>query len=98
MSGEKPLMEIKHLLPGLGEPVPLRLDEHSFAVGKTLSQLNVRGLTGASVLAIVRGEENVIMPSASEHLRVDDMLALVGTREAVNAATVLLKKGQQEVQ
>ena len=97
MSGEKPLMEIKSLLPGLGEPVPLRLDEHSFAVGKTLSQLNVRGLTGASVLAIVRGEENVIMPSASEHLRVGDMLALVGTSEAVNAATVLLKDGQQEV-
>jgi CPA2 family monovalent cation:H+ antiporter-2 len=97
MSGEMPLMEIKHLLPGLGEPVPLRLDEHSFAVGKTLSQLNVRGLTGASVLAIVRGEENVIMPSASEHLRVDDILALVGTREAVNAATVLLKDGQLEI-
>ncbi len=95
LSGKKPLLEIKHLLPGLGEPVPLRLDERCFAVGKTLTQLNVRGLTGASVLAIVRGEENVIMPSASEHLLVGDILALVGTREAVNAATLLLKIGQQ---
>jgi CPA2 family monovalent cation:H+ antiporter-2 len=97
VSGQKSLIEIKHLLPGLGEPVSLRLNERSFAVGKTLAQLNVRGLTGASVLAIVRGEENVIMPSATEHLRVGDMLALVGTREAVNAATVLLNKGQQVV-
>ena len=76
---------------------PFGSNDRSFAVGKTLAQLNVRGLTGASVLAIVRGEENVIMPSATEHLRVGDMLALVGTREAVNAATVLLKDGQQEI-
>ena len=96
VSGQKSLMEIKHLLPGLGEPVPLRLNERSFAVGKTLAQLNVRGLTGASVLAIVRGEENVVMPSATEQLRVGDMLALVGTHEAVNAASVLLKDGRQE--
>jgi len=96
LSGKKPLMEIKHLLPGLGEPVPLRLDDRCFAVGKTLAQLNVRGLTGASVLAIVRGEENVIMPSAGEQLLVGDILALVGTREAIGAATVLLKIGKKE--
>jgi monovalent cation:H+ antiporter-2, CPA2 family len=94
--GQESLSEIKHLLPGLGDPVPLHLDDHSFAVGKTLAQLNVRGSTGASVLAIIREEENVIMPGAGEHLRAGDMLALIGTHEAVKAATVLLKNGQQQ--
>jgi monovalent cation:H+ antiporter-2, CPA2 family len=88
---EDALDQIKHLMPGLGEPVPLRLAENSVAVGKTLAQLNLRGLTGASVLAIARGEEGVIVPMASEVLRADDVLALAGTRDAVTAAADVLK-------
>jgi CPA2 family monovalent cation:H+ antiporter-2 len=94
VSSGDPLEEVRLLIPGLGEPVPLRLDEHYSAVGKTLAELNVRGETGASILVIVRGEEKVIMPGAGEHLRAGDLLALVGTREAVSAATVLLKEGR----
>ena len=85
------LGQIKHLMPGLGEPVPARLDESSAAVGKTLAQLNLRGLTGASVLAIARGEEGVIVPTASEVLRAGDVLALAGTKDAVTAALDMLK-------
>lgn len=81
---------IKHLMPGLGEPVPLRLDARSAAVGRTLAQLNLRGVTGASVLAIARGEEGVIVPSADETLHAGDVLALAGTEDAVIAATELL--------
>ncbi|HVE86359.1 MAG TPA: cation:proton antiporter [Myxococcales bacterium] len=84
------LERIKHLMPGLGEPVPIRLDERSAAVGKTLAQLNLRGVTGAWVLAILRGEEGVIVPQAGEALRAGDVLALAGTHEAVAAATELL--------
>ncbi len=83
--------QIKHLMPGLGEPVPLRIDENSVALGKTLAQLNLRGLTGASVLAIARGEEGVIVHMASEVLRAGDVLALAGTRDAITAATVALR-------
>lgn len=88
------LDEIRRLVPGLGEPVPLRIGEHFFAAGKTLAELNVRGETGASILVIVRGEEKVIMPGADEHLREGDLLAIVGTREAVGAAAVLLQEGR----
>jgi CPA2 family monovalent cation:H+ antiporter-2 len=87
-------------MPGLGVPVPVRLDEASVAVGKTLAQLNLRGITGASVLAIARGEGGVIVPMASEVLRSGDVLALAGTRDAIAAATDLLKDpapgGEQE--
>jgi CPA2 family monovalent cation:H+ antiporter-2 len=97
---EEALERIKHLMPGLGVPVPVRLDEASVAVGKTLAQLNLRGITGASVLAIARGEGGVIVPMASEVLRSGDVLALAGTRDAIAAATDLLKDpapgGEQE--
>ena len=87
---EAALRSVNELLPGLGDPVPVRLEAGSPAVGKTLAQLGVRGATGASVLAIARGEAGVIVPSAAEVLRTGDILALAGTREAVAAAVELL--------
>ena len=89
---EQELEKIKHLMPGLGEPVPVRLDEASAAVGQTLAQLRFRGITGASVLAIARGEEGVIAPMASEVLRAGDVLAIAGTRDAIASATEVLKR------
>jgi len=85
------LDQVRHLMPGLGEPTLVRLDEASAAVGQTLAALNLRGVTGASVLAIARGEAGVIVPAAGEALRAGDVLALAGTRDAVAAATNVLK-------
>jgi CPA2 family monovalent cation:H+ antiporter-2 len=79
------------LLPGLGDPMPFRLHAASAAVGKTLAQLNLRGSTGATVLAIIRGEQGVIVPSAKEVLRNGDILALAGTHDAVDAARAVLE-------
>lgn len=84
------LEPVHGLLPGLGEPEPFRLEETSPAVGKTLAELNLRGLTGATVLAIRRGEEGVSVPTAKEVLRPGDVLALAGTHDAVEAAKGLL--------
>ena len=88
--GEDALEQIHHLMPGLGELVPVRLDDRSAAVGKTLAQLNLRGITGASVLAIARGDQGVLVPVAGEVLRAGDVLALAGTRDALAAATEVL--------
>jgi monovalent cation:H+ antiporter-2, CPA2 family len=84
------LDQVHELLPGLGALVAVRLEAGSAAVGRTLADLNLRGLTGATVLAITRGEEGVIVPSATEVLRAGDVLALAGTHEAIEAATDLL--------
>jgi CPA2 family monovalent cation:H+ antiporter-2 len=84
------LEPVHGLLPGLGEPEPFRLEATSPAVGKTLAELNLRGLTGATVLAIQRGEEGVSFPTAQEVLRPGDVLALAGTHDAVEAAKGLL--------
>jgi CPA2 family monovalent cation:H+ antiporter-2 len=85
------LADIHALLPGIGEPSPIRLEPGSPAVGKTLAQLNLRGLTGATVLAILRGEHGAIVPTAHEVLQSDDVLALAGTHEAIEAARSLLE-------
>lgn len=81
---------IEALVPGLGQPVLLRLSRDSPAVGQTLAELQLRGVTGAQVLAIARGEEYIAVPLADEALRAGDVLALAGTREAITAATELL--------
>jgi CPA2 family monovalent cation:H+ antiporter-2 len=84
------LEHVHHLVPGLGEPVPCRLDAGCDAVGRTLAQVNLRGLTGATVIAITRADGGVSTPTAAEVLRAGDVLALAGTQEAVAAARELL--------
>jgi len=78
------------ILPGLGEPTPVRLEASSPAVGRTLAQLNLRGMTGATVLAIRRGEDKVVVPTADEQLQEGDVLALAGTHEAIDSARAVL--------
>jgi CPA2 family monovalent cation:H+ antiporter-2 len=85
------LVAFRSMFPGMGEPVAVRLPPTSSAVGRTLSQLGVRGTTGATVLAIARGEASVMVPTADEVLRAGDVLALAGTQEAVDLARALLQ-------
>ncbi len=87
----EPLRDIHQMLPGLGEPTPVRLEDSSPAVGRTLAELNLRGMTGATVLAIQRGEEGALIPTAHETLRAGDVLALAGTHEAIDAARAVLE-------
>lgn len=82
--------ELEHLLSGLGSPVSVELPAEGRAVGRTLADIRLRGLTGATVLAIQRGTESVLVPSGHERLAAGDMLAIAGTREAIEAARRLL--------
>ncbi|HEX5438831.1 MAG TPA: cation:proton antiporter [Gemmatimonadaceae bacterium] len=83
-------------LHGFGEPVLVRLDAESRAINRTLAQCNLRGLTGATVLAILRDGQRIVLPMGREVLRVGDVLALSGTRDAVDRATVLLGAEERE--
>jgi CPA2 family monovalent cation:H+ antiporter-2 len=85
-----PELDVGEVLPGLGSPVRFTLSGTSPAVGRTLASLNLRGATGATVLAISREGEGVLVPTGHEQLRVDDVLALAGTQEAVDAARAML--------
>lgn len=81
---------LETMLPGLGPMAPLRLADGSPACGRTLAEVNLRGLTGATVLAIRRGEEGVCVPSGNDRLSVGDLLIVSGTAEALAAARGLL--------
>jgi CPA2 family monovalent cation:H+ antiporter-2 len=81
---------VNEVLPGLGEPRAIRLAEGSPGVNRTLAQLNLRGVTGATVLAINRSGEPVVVPTGSETLRAGDILAIAGTDDSVVTAIVLL--------
>ncbi|HKY99244.1 MAG TPA: cation:proton antiporter [Gemmatimonadaceae bacterium] len=89
----KTMEHVAIMLPGLGEPVPVKITYDSPAVDRALSELNVRGKTGATILAITRRGESgnrVVVPSGKEVLREGDVLALAGTQEAVDAAVQIL--------
>jgi CPA2 family monovalent cation:H+ antiporter-2 len=101
------MARVADVLPGLGAPEPARIGAGSAAVGRTLRELDLRGVTGATVLAITRpdggagdgpgahgGPDGVApaprLPTGREVLEAGDVLALAGTREAVDAARALL--------
>ena len=84
------LEDVHRVVVGLGSPVPIPLPDEGRAVGKTLAEIRLRGLTGATVLAIQRGTEAVLIPTGHERLLAGDVLAVAGTPEAVEAARRLL--------
>ena len=86
------------MLPGLGDPEVVRIAVNSPAVNKSLAELNIRGLTGATVLCITRNEAAVAgedtlqvgVPSGRQRLYVGDVVALAGSHESISAARLLL--------
>jgi len=89
--GAPMLDEVRRVLPGIGRLTEVTVGVDFAASGKTLSELNLRGLTGASVVGLCRGAERIVLPSAREQLRAGDILAVTGNQRAVAAATALLQ-------
>ena len=87
---EQALQQVRDLLPGIGEPVSIRLTSSSAAVGRSLEDLQFRSRTGAAVLALVRHAVAVHEPRTDEPLLPGDLLAVAGTQEAIAAARALL--------
>jgi CPA2 family monovalent cation:H+ antiporter-2 len=88
--------EVKRLVPGLGDATVVRLDGTSVGTGLTLKQMNLRGQTGASVIAIERAGGETVYPGPEDLLRTGDTLVLTGTQDAVEAARRLLLSGHPE--
>jgi CPA2 family monovalent cation:H+ antiporter-2 len=84
------LAQVEALLPGFAGLAPITLAAGSPAIGQSLADLNLRAITGASVLAITREHGGGAAPSPHEVLRAGDVLALAGSDEAVAAARTLL--------
>ncbi|MCL7416639.1 MAG: potassium transporter TrkA [Halalkalicoccus sp.] len=68
----------------LGEGVILEwytLDGETPIVGKTLEETDIRERTGATIIAVERGEEVIASPEADFRLEAGDIAVAVGTRE-----------------
>jgi CPA2 family monovalent cation:H+ antiporter-2 len=77
-------------IPGLGHPTVLTILQDSPALGRSLEQIGLRGRTGATVIAIKRGESQVIFPEADDVLRLGDLVVLTGSDESLELARNLL--------
>lgn len=58
--------------------------------GKAIRELQLRVLTGANIVGIERGSQNLINPDPNELLQVHDRVLLVGYRDQVTAARNLI--------
>lgn len=94
---ETKLEDVNAVLPGLGEPVAIRVVPESIAVGRSLAQLNLRGATGATVLAIRRGDQQIPTPLGREVIHANDVLAVAGAHDSIAIARALLAPNQSKI-
>ncbi|MCC6808768.1 MAG: cation:proton antiporter [Deltaproteobacteria bacterium] len=86
----KDLDRLHSVLPGLGNPVPMRVTATSAMVGRDLASINLRSVTGATVLAVIRGDKSTLVPAGDFIVEAGDLLALAGSEEALSAAKQLI--------
>jgi CPA2 family monovalent cation:H+ antiporter-2 len=91
-AGADALAAARHMIPGLGEPEIVRLTTTSPALGRTLKTLNLRGLTGATVVALQPATSPAVVPTGDEELAAGDIVVLAGSTEAVQAARAILER------
>ena len=83
--------ELSYDVPGIGMITPISLRAESEGVGRRLSELDLHTNSGAVVVAIGRGDSEVIVPTGDEILQSGDVLELAGSTDAVATAKRLLE-------
>lgn len=78
-------------IPGLDNLELLEVSNEN-VLGKSLLELNIRNLTGATVVSISRGDKIIMFPNHSEILVKGDVLQIWGSLDAKNRCRELLKQ------
>lgn len=68
----------------------IRLPADAALVGKTIAQSGLRTRTGALIISVRRGENDIATPDPAFRLAADDVLVVVGQPDQLGAATELL--------
>lgn len=86
-------VEMDDIQVPLGEAVIewVEIEPESPVVGQTLRTAKIREQTGASVIAIQRGEETLANPKPDTAIEAEDILVTLGTREVQQALDTLLR-------
>jgi CPA2 family monovalent cation:H+ antiporter-2 len=79
-------------VPGIGMITPVSLNADSEGIGKSLAELDLHTNSGAVVVAIERGDSEVVVPTGDEVLRPGDILELAGSSDAVAAARRMIER------
>lgn len=84
-----PSVELGDIAGALGaaSTETLVIGRGGYACGKTLSALNLRQATGATVIAVVRGSQTEINPGGEFQLEAEDIVVLMGSPEQIEMAT-----------
>jgi TrkA domain protein len=76
-------------VPGLAAG-QIEVSPESRYVGRPLGDTRARTRTGASIVAIVRGEEVIASPGPDHVLQAGDILVVIGTEEGITAVDRLV--------
>lgn len=68
----------------------LEVEPGSPCAGRTIGELRIRTRTGASVVAILRGDQPIPAPGPEARIEEDDTLVMVGTPEGLEAVREIL--------
>lgn len=66
------------------------VNDDNIHINKTLSEINLRARTEATIIAIVRDGKTISNPSAKEIIKAADTLVIYGTHLSVDQAIDLL--------
>ncbi|MDX8054381.1 cation:proton antiporter regulatory subunit [Lentzea sp. BCCO 10_0798] len=77
-------------VPGLiaGQVVVPAASPH---VGKALGTTRARTRTGASIVAVVRGDTVIASPAPDELLQIGDVLVVIGTHDGINGVRQIIE-------
>ena len=86
------LTDLQQRIEGLAiDWLPLRSD--SPYAGRTIGDARMRSRTGVSVVAIVRGDDDMPAPGPEVRIESGDYLVVVGTARGIEDAVALLRSG-----
>ncbi|GIK36659.1 MAG: sodium/hydrogen exchanger [Chloroflexota bacterium] len=83
------LDQLLHTVRGM-ELAWVSLNNASSLVGKTLAEADIRALTGASVIAILRNQQVIANPKSATVLHADDIVGLIGEAAQIGEVRWLL--------
>jgi TrkA domain protein len=84
--------ELTREVPGI-DAGQVHIRSGSPFVGRPLGDTRARTRTGASIVAIVRGDEVLASPRPAEILRLDDVLVVIGTESGITGVEHIVDKG-----
>lgn len=73
------------------------LEPHSWFKGKTIRELDLRNMTGATIIAVRRGNETILNPDPDLKLHEGDVIVYIGKKEQLNSAFIYLNQGGQAI-